>query len=91
MFMGTESQRERGLQHIEEIKKTLFHSSACRMQALFDTAPDEWKVTLCFHAGLKARHTRMTFDELSVGEKRLIIDAILSLKSFGNKLNTLFK
>ncbi|GBU13782.1 hypothetical protein AwEntero_23830 [Enterobacterales bacterium] len=91
MFMGSESQRERGLQQIEVIKKTHFHSSACRMQTLFDTAPDAWKVTLCFHAGLKARHTRMTFDELSAEEKRLIIDAILSMKSFGHKLNTLFK
>lgn len=89
--MGSESQRERGLQHIETIKKTHFHASGCRMQTLFDTAPDEWKVTLCFHAGLKARHTQMAFDELSAEEKRQIIDAILSLKSFGYKLNTLFK
>ncbi|TPG53319.1 hypothetical protein EAH77_24560 [Ewingella americana] len=91
MFMGNETQRERGLQQIEAIKKTHFHASGSLIQTLFDTAPVEWKITLCFHAGLKARHTRMTFDELSAQEKQLIIDAILSFKKFGYKLNTLFK
>ncbi len=91
MFMGNEIQRERGLKYIEAIKKTHFQTSGSLMQSLFDTATPEWKVTLCFHAGLKARHTQMTFDELSAHEKRLIIDAILSLKKFGHKLNTLFK
>lgn len=53
MFMGNETQHERGLQHIEVIKKTHFHASGSLMQTLFDTAPIEWKVTLCFHARLQ--------------------------------------
>lgn len=80
MFMGNETQREHGLQQIEAIKKIHFRTSGSAMQALFDQATPQWKITLCFHAGLKARHTRMAFAELSVAEKRQLIDAILSLK-----------
>lgn len=89
--MGNEIQREQGLHQIEVIKKRHFHTSGCQMQALFDNASEEWKRTLCFLAGLKARHTRMTFDELSTAEKRSIIDATLALKQFGSRLNNIFR
>jgi len=91
MFIGSERQRQQGLHHIEVIKKTHFSTSECPMKRVFDHASPQWKLTLCFHAGLKARHTRMTFDELSAQEQRQLIDATLSMTQFARRLNTIFR
>jgi hypothetical protein len=91
MFMGSETQREQGLHHLEMIKKRYFHTAGNQMQTLFDHAPEEWKRLLCFRAGLKVRHLSMTFDELSPGEKQAVIDAVLAIKRFGSRLNNLFR
>ena len=91
MFMGSETQREQGLHHLEMIKKRHFHTAGNQMQTLFDNAPEEWKRLLCFRAGLKVRHLSMTFDELSPAEKQSVIDAVFAIKQFGSRLNNLFR
>lgn len=82
MFLGTEQQRLTGLRQIAHLKETYFSESKNKLETIFDQASDKLKTTLCFHAGLKRRHTLLTYSELKPEEQLKIAQAILSLRHF---------
>ncbi|CAM3888663.1 hypothetical protein RABR111495_17180 [Rahnella bruchi] len=82
MFLGTEQQRQTGLRHIAHLKKIYFAQTNNPAEVIFDQAGDKWKLTLCFHAGLKRHHSLMTYSQLNDEEKMKITQALLSLRHF---------
>ncbi|AEX50677.1 gpB family protein [Rahnella aquatilis CIP 78.65 = ATCC 33071] len=82
MFLGTEQQRQTGLRHIAHLKETYFSRNKSRVEVIFDQAPEKWKLTLCFHAGLKRHHTFLAYSQLNEEEQLKITQALLSLRHF---------
>lgn len=82
MFLGTEQQRLTGLRQIAYLKETFFSDSKNKLETIFDQTSNKLKTTLCFHAGLKRRHTLLTYSELKPEEQLKIAQAILSLRHF---------
>ncbi|PKE29362.1 hypothetical protein CWS43_18290 [Rahnella sp. AA] len=87
MFLGTEQQRQTGLRQIAHLKETYFSDSNNKVAIIFDQAAEKWKITLCFHAGLKRRHTLLKYSELESEEQLKIIQALLSLRHFTTLFN----
>ncbi|WP_421671735.1 DUF5347 family protein [Rahnella sp. EDr1-12] len=86
MFLGTEQQRQTGLRHIAHLKDTHFSDKRNKVENIFDNAPDKWKTTLCFHAGLKRRHVHLPYGDMTSDEQLKIIQALLSLRHFSSLL-----
>ena len=86
MFLGSEQQRQAGLRHIAHLKEIYFSEKRNKVEDIYDHAPDKWKTTLCFHAGLKRRHIYLTYSELTSDEQLKIIQALLSLRHFSSSL-----
>lgn len=82
MFLGIEQQRQTGLRHIAHLKEIYFAQSKDRVEVIYDQASEKWKLTLCFHAGLKRHHTLLTYSQLNDEEQMKITQALLSLRHF---------
>lgn len=82
MFLGTEQQRQTGLRHITHLKEIYFPQNKSKVAVIFDQASEKWKLTLCFHAGLKRRHTLLSYSQLNDEEKMKITQALLSIRHF---------
>lgn len=87
MFLGTEQQRLTGLRQIAHLKEIYFTESKNKVETIFDQASDKWKITLCFHAGLKRHHTLLKYSELIPEEKLKVTQALLSLRHFTTRFN----
>lgn len=78
MLLANEKQREIGIKHLSRIKEMFpFRKNAA--QEAFDESPQHMRKTICFHAGLKARHVEMKFSELSYAERSQVVAALNSL------------
>ena len=82
MFLGTEQQRQTGLRQIAHLKEIYFTEHKNPAELIFDQATGKWKFTLCFHAGLKRRHTLLPYSRLTPEEQLKIVQALLSLRHF---------
>ena len=77
MLLATDKQIEIGIKHISKIKEMFpFRKNAA--QEAFDESPLHWRKTICFHAGLKARHVEMKFSELNYTERKQVVAALNS-------------
>lgn len=79
MLLANESQRSIGIERISQIKRHYFPHRKNVAQDTFDNAPLHLRKTICFHAGLRARHLNMSFSELSFSERTKIVEALNSI------------
>lgn len=79
MLLADENQRSMGIQKISQIKRHFFPNRKNIAQETFDKAPEHLRMMICFHAGLKSRHTSMTFAEMTFNERTKIVEALNSI------------
>ncbi|WAT01021.1 hypothetical protein [Rouxiella chamberiensis] len=85
MLLADDKQREIGIKHISKIKEMLAFKKNVA-QETFDESPLHMRKTICFHAGLKARHINAKFSELSYTERLQVVAALNSLIDFAGTL-----
>ncbi|MEL7630974.1 replication protein B [Pectobacterium aroidearum] len=49
-------------------------------RAYYDRLLPRYRVTVCFHAGLKKHHTTMAFDDMTMSEREQIVQALDELR-----------
>ncbi len=79
MLLATETQKVIGIKRISQIKRELFPHKRNQAQEAFDKSPEHIRRTVCFHAGLKERHIKMKFAEMSYSERKQIVWALNDL------------
>ena len=89
MLLANEDQRSIGIERISQIKRHYFPNRKNIAQDTFDKAPEHLRMMICFHAGLKSRHTSMTFCELTFNEREKIVEALNSLIELAKSLPSL--
>lgn len=57
-----------------------------RVGSIYDGLPSKIKTTLCFHAGLKKRHTTMELASMESDERRKLLRAINDISNAIEKL-----